>query len=73
VGEVRTLERRRARGDEAVERAVADLPDGVDDPRAGAVAAVDRGEGAPDDAVGDGDELLGNRHTTIIAQLELYI
>jgi hypothetical protein len=73
MGEVGALERRGARADEAVERAVADLPHGVDDPRARTVATVDGGQGAPDDAVGDGHELLGGRHTTIVAQHKLYI
>ena len=73
VGEVGTLERRRARGHETVQHPVAELPHGMHDPRARAVVAIDGRQGAPDDAVGNGDELLSGRHTTMIAQCLLWI
>ena len=59
AGEVGALERRGPGGgpaDQAVGRA---LPDGVHDARARAPAAVDGGDAAPHDAMGDGDELAG--------------
>ena len=56
--EVRDLERRAAGDDPAAEPVPGALPDRVQDPRAGTTAAVDGGDAAPDDPMGDADELV---------------
>ena len=62
VREVGELDRRAGRRDPAAQAALVPLPHGVEDARARAGAAVDRGHGAPRHAVGDVDELVDDVH-----------